>query len=191
MSLQLQFQLGDFPGPPSLGLFHAFHPSFPARPALGTWWERWAPAFVPELLINWRGRRGSGGTRLLWLPAASHSACKCDLWPQPPLRRNFHSSRRRQNSGSQDVKGYLIQGGWSGGLFWGKENPSALQWGNRCKVFKFHAFSRAAMVSLNLFSLALVRGLCTAVGVWSLAVGRGIKVTQNCSCASAFTARKF
>lgn len=132
-----------------------------------------------------------GAAPLLWLPAASRSACKCDLWPQPLHRRNFHSSRRRQNSGSRDVKGYLIQGGWSGGLFCVKANPSASQWGKCREDFKVSGVFPC--------SYGLVKFVFSSSGTRvvhsgrSLAVGhlQRYKVTQNCSCTCVFAARKF
>lgn len=128
---------------------------------------------------------------LPWLPAASRSACKCDLWPKPLHRRNFHSSRRRQNSGSRDVKGYLIQGGWSGGLFCVKANPSASQWGKCWEDFKVSGVFPC--------SYGLVKFVFSSCGTRVVGSGRGLavghlqryKVTQNCSCTRVFAVRKF
>lgn len=190
MSLQLLFELGEFPGPPSRGLFHAaaFHPPSPAGRVRDPR-ERWR-SFVPGLLIN-RARGLRRGAPLLWLPAASRSACKCDLWPKPLHRRNFHSSRRRQNSGSRDVKGYLIQGGWSGGLFCVKANPSASQWGKCWEDFKV---SGIFPCSYGLVKFVFSRcGTRVVRSGRSLAVGhlQWYKVTQNCSCTCVFAVRKF
>lgn len=192
MSLQLLFQLGDFPGPLLWGLFHAaaFHPPFLAG-RVRDLRERWAQPLSPSYSST-GGAGGSGtGAPLLWLPAASRSACKCDLWPQPLHRRNFHNSRRRQNSGSRDVKGYLIQGGWSGGLFCVKANPSASQWGKCWEDFKVSGVFPC--------SYGLVKFVFSSSGTRvvhsgrSLAVGhlQRYKVTQNCSCTCVFAARKF